>query len=486
VSHRSITPYCGTTTTLQLVLILLFLCLLAACGGGSGSPTGPTVPPTVPPPAPSSSPTAASSFGMQCGIGDPADCEGSGGTPIKWPATQAQPGMLRLHDAGTYWSILNPQSGVYDWSSLDAWLDVIAQHEPVDVIQVFTWTPCWDTNSPGSTCGIAPTAPTGSNGVPSDLTASGSPSFNSFVTNFVQHCSAAGKCVSDIIKYYEMWNEWDLNFHWVGNMNQLYQMLAPAAQIIKTNVPNAIVMSPSSTPAAVGAASNTGLGWQCDFQSWLNLENTNGRFSDWADWHVYLLNTDATTNIPEQQFSTYSAVFVNIQDGGTVQNCSAGPVSGWSTTPWANTETNFGGSSQINFACPTTYSADDCTGQIVRWQLLHASNGGSSVDWYKWNETIGGNPQYETAYYNMMQYMEGGKFTAVCSFTGAGEASTWTCPFTEKSGTSALWVWTPAEAGTTYTVPSGYVDFEDLTGATTTVASGQSIPISVEPILLEQ
>ena len=78
------------------------------------------------------------------------------------------------------------------------------------------------------------------------------------------------------------------------------------------------------------------------------------------------------------------------------------------------------------------------------------------------------------------------QFTAVCSFTGAGEASTWTCPFTEKSGTSALWVWTPAEAGTTYTVPSGYVDFEDLTGATTTVASGQSIPIGVEPILLEQ
>lgn len=484
--NRRITPHRGLQGVIQLLCCLLFLCFMGACGG-SNSPASPTVvpPPTVPPPTPSSSPTAASSFGMQCGIGDTADCEGSGGTLIQWPSTQAQPGMLRLHDAGTYWSILNPQPGTYDWTNLDAWLDLIAQHEPVDVMQVFTWTPCWDTSPPYNAspyCGIAPTAPTGTDGVPSDLTPSGSPSFNAFVSAFVQHCSAAGNCVKNIIKYYEMWNEWDLTFHWVGTMNQVYDMVAPATKIIKSNVPNAVILTPSATPDAQGSASNTGLSWQCDLQSWLDLENTNSRISDWVAWHVYLTTGGTSSNIPEQQFSTYNAIFLGIQNGAPAPNCSVAPaVTGWTDVPWANTETNFG--LNLNFTCPAMYTADDCTGQIVRWQLLQASNGGSSVDWYKWNETIGGNLQYETAYFNMMQYMEGGKFTAVCSAVGG---SLWTCPFTEANGTSALWVWTTSEAGGSYPLPSGYVDYKDLTGATTQVATGQSISITVEPILLEQ
>jgi hypothetical protein len=158
----------------------------------------------------------------------------------------------------------------------------------------------------------------------------------------------------------------------------------------------------------------------------------------------------------------------------------------WAKTPWANTETNFGGNN-LNYSCPTTeYSASDCAGQIVRWQLIQASNGAASVDWYKWNETIGAIPQYETAYYYMQKYMIGGTFAAPCSFTAANGASTWTCNFAESGGTQALWVWTPNEAGTTFTVPSGYVDYLDLTGAKTAVSAGQTISISVEPILLEQ
>ena len=123
---------------------------------------------------------------------------------------------------------------------------------------------------------------------------------------------------------------------------------------------------------------------------------------------------------------------------------------------------------------------------IVRWQLLHASNGAVSVDWYKWNESIGLNSQYETAYYYMMQYLVGGKFAAPCSFTPGGGSSTWTCNFTEAKGTTALWVWTPNEAGTTFTVPSGYIDYVDLSGNSTPVTAGSSITIGVLPIMLEQ
>jgi hypothetical protein len=284
--------------------------------------------------------------------------------------------------------------------------------------------------------------------------------------------------VKDLIHYYEMWNEWDLQFHWTGTMAQVYQMLAPAVTIIKNNDPNAIIMTPSTTPA-----SDTGLGYQADFQNWLNYENAHGRISDWVAWHNYLTATDTTTNTPEDQWTKFNVNFLSIQAITT----------GWINTPWANTETNFNGApppTGLNYTCPTsssptppiTFNANDCTGQIVRWQLLHDSNGAVGVFWYKWNETIGANLQYETAYYNMMQYLVGGKFNGPCAAAG----TIWTCSFTEANVTSALWVWTPNESGTSFTVPSGYIDYRDLSGGTTSVSAGQQITIGTEPFMLEQ
>src|SRR5258707_9241319 len=59
---------------------------------------------------------ALSNFGFQCGPGDTADCEGSTQGSIVWPTTQAQPGMLRLHHAGTQWAFIDPVGGgKYNW-----------------------------------------------------------------------------------------------------------------------------------------------------------------------------------------------------------------------------------------------------------------------------------------------------------------------------------------------------------------------------------
>jgi hypothetical protein len=420
---------------------------------------------------------------MQCGIGDTADCGNANATLVVWPSTQAQPGTLRLHDTGTQWANIDGGAGVYQWNNLDAWLDAIAAHQPLDVIEVFTWVPCWDIPS-GAICSSPPTSPVGTNVPPADLTSSGSPSFNTFVTAFTQHCNSNNKCVKDYIKYYEMWNEWDLQYHWTGTMAQVYQMVAPAAAIIKQNVSGAFILTPSATPD-----SDTGIGYQADLQNWLNYETQHGRISDWIAWHSYLTsqqNNQTQIVTPENEWGNYNVNFLSAQ--------ASSP--GWTTTPWANTETNYNGSPPpgLNYTCPSssspnppvTYSAEDCAGMIARWQLLHASNGAVSLDWYKWNETIGSNTQYETVYYNLMQYLAGGTFNGPCQFTAANGATTWTCSFTEEDGTQALWVWTPNEAGTSFTVPGGYVDYLDLQGNTNPVTAGQSITIGVQPFLLEQ
>jgi len=404
----------------------------------------------------------ASNSGFQCGLA-------SGNCPHEtWPTTQAQPGLFRMHDVGTAWANLSTGPGAYDWTTLDGWLDSIAQHQPLEVIYVFAWVPCWDAPSP---CEAPTVAANGTNGPPADLTTAGSPSFQDFVTQLLQHCSPAGNCVKDLIKYYEMWNEWDgvengVRFRWGGTMNQLYQMLAPAVSIIRSNVTGAVILTPSTFPGGklYGPV-------PADLTAWLNNETANGnrRISDWVVWHDYLAG-----NTPEFEWTQGTAIkFLNAQTS----------LSEWATTPWANTETNF---APKTFACPSTFSTEECSGQIVRWQLLHTSNGASSLDWYKWNQTIGANSRYETTYYYMMQYMVGGKFAGPCAPVAGAGGETWTCNFTEAGGTTALWVWTTNESGTTFTVPSGYIDYLDLTGGKTTVTSGQSLPIGTTPVMLEQ
>lgn len=445
---------------MRAVPFLVVLGILAGCGGSSKTST--TAPPTG---SVGTSPDAA--FGMQCGLGTTADCEGSGGQAIAWPATKAQPGCIRLHDAGTEWSVLNPSSGTYSWTNLDSWLDVISQHEPRCAIETFVSTPCW-ANVSGQ-CNVLPVYPNGTNAPPSDLATNGSPNFNSFVTAFVQHCSPAGNCVKNIIKYYEMWNEWDLTDSWTGSETQMYQMVKPAVSIIRSNVSNAVILMPSTTPA-----SST---YQTDFQNWLDLENANGRVSDWVNWHLYLSSTAVGTNTPEVQWATYAANYLKVQNS----------TSGWASTPWANTETNFTGN---GYACPLSeYTPSDCIGQVVRWQLLHLSNGAATVVWFKWHQTIGDVPAYETAYYDMIQYLAGGKFSSPCSdTTDTGGNQIWSCNFTESSGTSALLVWTPTEGGTVaYSIPSGYSDYLDFSGdPATSVSGGQSFNLSPMPILLEK
>src|SRR5580693_1343887 len=61
-----------------------------------------------------------------------------------WITTKAQPGTVRLWQAGTEWAFLDTESGGnYDWSHLDTWLDLIAEQQPRAVIYTFGLTPCW-------------------------------------------------------------------------------------------------------------------------------------------------------------------------------------------------------------------------------------------------------------------------------------------------------------------------------------------------------
>jgi hypothetical protein len=405
---------------------------------------------------------ASASFGFQCGDSANAGCPN-----FTLPAAPALPGVLRLWDSSTQWNALNATSGQYDWNSLDSWLDTI-HAQGLSAVYTFGWTPYWD--APSGSCQTDNTSK-GSPCPPTDLTSQGSDSFNAFVSALVAHCSPAGNCVSNNIQYFELWNEPNAPVsgtgYWTGTVAQLYQMMAPAVTIIRQAIPTAQILGPPITD-------NPGFDtWEC---SWLSQEVTNGVLSNIYGFHGYLQDLTPEAKV----LVTQTQVALNLTPGAS---CS---LPGWTPQPFWLTETNFTNSEgpSAPYTCDSTlYTADDCAGQVARWQILVNALGGFNVTWYSWENGVGSVPENASAYASIMQYLNGGTFPGPCSPISGTQ--TWTCNFTEANGTNAQFVWTPNEAGASYTVPSGYTDYKDLNGNTTSVSTGQTITVGVEPFMLE-
>lgn len=436
-------------------------------------------------------------FGKQCAV-NITNCALSGST-ITWPVSVAYPLNLRLWDAGisstlgmTWGAIESSAQGVYTWTVLDAWLDTIyaqtisnpwtATQAGPTVLFTFGFISCQQI----ATCrsGATPCPSTKGCIVPPDdlplvsgsawngtgVLPGPSPSYNTFVTQLLQHChvdaNSHNNCVATLIKNYELWNEPNNASFWSGTEAQIYQMAAPVAAIIRSNVTGAKIY----TMASAGNASYT--------STWLALENSYGRVSDGPAYHKY-----TASSTPESSLSTTTAMISAMASNA-----------GWSNSPLRLTETG-GLASTPPFACDTaTFTTADCIGQMVRWQILNMSNGVEGIDWYSWTVNIGAQPNFAGPYYRMMQYLVGGKFPSAC--TSAGSPVIYTCPFTEANGTVAQWVWAPCSpgagytactSGTPYTVPSNYTSYRDLNGSKFAVVGGSTIlTAGVQPIMLEQ
>jgi len=260
-------------------------------------------------------------FGWQCGPTLPTNCP----NVLQLQLPTDLPYTLRLHDTGTWWSQLEISPTTISTTYLDAYLDSLAalkaQGQQHFVVFTFSHVPCWAVNL--QTCP--------NNQPPLDLRANGSPHFHQFVQALAGYCTAKGNCVKDYIQAYEMWNEWNLYtpsqgyVYWSGTVGQLYDMLAPEAKYLKTLTPTPIIVMPSTTPVSTT--------YQADFQTWLGLENSNGKISDWVNWHLYLTNPGTSgpaTVTPEAQWAAYGANFLSIQGSN-----------GWSGVPFVDSETNF-------------------------------------------------------------------------------------------------------------------------------------------------
>jgi hypothetical protein len=362
------------------------------------------------------------------------------GTP--WPAVGV--GQLRLWDSHANWTYLNPAKGVFDWTTLDAWLDLAATHQ-VDVLYTFGVTPAWAASNPTQPCPYH----AGACSPPANLA-----DWDAFVRALVIHSNGR-------IRYWELWNEPNLTEYWTGNVQLLSQMAQRAYAIIKSIDPNAVIL----TPAATAVHGDIG-GWLTQYFS-----AGGGSSADVVAFHGYL---PGSAPAPEQ----LKGVVASIN--------AAMAASGQSDKPIWDTEASWGTAVQLP-------DLDAQTAFLARSYILHWSFGVQRFYWYAWNSPLWGSLWSTTsaqilkpgiAYGEVYKWMVGATLASPC--TAAGD-QTWTCQVSRPGGYRAEIVWNAATGSGSsqpFTVDSQFSQYRDLDGKITPI-SGTTVPVGAKPILLE-
>ena len=132
---------------------------------------------------------------------------------------------------------MNPASGVYDFSNLDAYLALAYSHSVFDVVLVLGATPNWISSDPSNTvCDYASISP-GSCAPPLDLNSDGTgtdQTWRSFVYAVASHVTTLNPAVYSKVTTYEMWNEFSRSTEsWTGSQAQMLRMSEDAHCIVK-------------------------------------------------------------------------------------------------------------------------------------------------------------------------------------------------------------------------------------------------------------
>ena len=496
---------------------------IAAVQGGPVSPIATANYTIVPYSTPVKTPnTAASFFAMS--IDHLLD-----GTP--WPEMPI--GAIRLWDTDTKWGDLNPTPTTYQWTNLDSQI-AMAQSNGADLLYTFGGVPPWALPTNVAVSSIArangvvtvttatphgvyfdPTQPSTSQiqitvsgvadssfdgtfyvtGTPnantltfSETGANGNSSsggisavcggeyaptmcaqapvnlsqWDEYVTQLITHVGPG------VIKYWELWNEANDPLYWQGDPNTLVAMSKDAQSIIKSVDPAAIFLSPSVTGAyetadeCAGSVQYCGTTW---LGNWLVLGGSN---------YVNAISFHGYPNIgmdPEQvQGSVYQIQIMMNQAG-----LNSLPI--WDTeSSWRN-----------NTNIP---AASDQASWLARHFLLEQSIGVQRTFWYAYDTPVwgtlwtstGGLDEAGEAYIQVSKWVTGATISQPCAEIPTNQ-TTFVCSFTRANGYVAQAVWNTAGTAT-YTVPSQYVQYHDLTGAVSPVGGG-TVQISTSPILLE-
>ena len=442
---------------------------------------------------------------------------------IAWP--QIPFGSLRLWDTETDWQKMNPAAGVYDFSSLDAYLVAAHANGLKDVVLTLSGTPRFISSDPnnalcdyGRDSGFAFFAD-GSCGVPTDLEPDGTGTnqiWRDFISALALHIKSLDPATHSTIKYFEMWNEFTRGTSedpssWEGSNAQLVRLSQDANCILTGHgkitatgepcdastmkepavglLPAAKILAPSAVPQPPDVAI---LG------SYLRTAGAV-RDVDAIAVHAYCFRSGSASNAMPDSNSTSRGPGCLPASYAALRAVSRG--AGATTPVW---------STEGSWALSENLANDDdlMKGYVARYYLVGWSVGFKRLYWYAADNSygrlinqsgVGGcsgplngcNLPAATAWTQVYSWMVGNKMTSPCQSDSS--RNVWTCALKKPNGTKMLAVWDSSKscssgACTTsaYNYPAGmrYAKYYTLDNSAAVPLVGPTVRIGWKPILL--
>ncbi len=381
------------------------------------------------------------------------------------------------------WAWIEQKKGVYDFSLFDKDISNAAAHgladgtETVNLSITLGETPPWAASDPKScktTKGL-----TWCTSSPANVQ-----DWADFVTAVMNHYNGV---TAPHVRYYELWNEMNINLFWTGAQSDMLNLAKAAYPIIHAD-PHSMLLTPSVAGPVGNVAEDSGTVWMANY-----LDAGGAKYADGGAFHGYIGAQTGVTPFP-------------MPDQDSTSGCNAGTSCYGSIVTKANmmrqTFDQHGMAGKPMFDTGgswgngTISDADTQAEWIARWYLLQA--GLRSTDnlqlaaWFTWGdpstfhwgtiETDSGAPtQAGIAFNQVYAWFVGAEVSQPCSSTSD---VTWTCQLSRPGGYHALAIWN-VQGPRSYTPTGTYADYRDLSGNMTKLAKGAMVMISGKPILLE-
>lgn len=155
------------------------------------------------------------------------------GTHNAWPKVGQK--VIRLHDTGTHWCDLETSPGTWDFSRLDYFVQHVEKNDASAVMIYNMGQSPTDYSSnpsaPSFYCGNK-----GASSPPKDMAA-----WRNYVTTIGQRYK------NNNIRYWEIWNEWDIPQNYSGDVTTMVEMARIANDVLKGINANNKIVAPSVT-----------------------------------------------------------------------------------------------------------------------------------------------------------------------------------------------------------------------------------------------
>ena len=346
----------------------------------------------------------------------------------------------------TSWTYIERSRGTYDWSNLDAWVDLATQRG-VDYFYSFDGFPRWATSNVAS-CEAANVPGTDFCGaLPSDLT---------IVDEFV---TALASRYRGRIKYYELMNEpytigpdsWGRGMR-VADLVTFTKRVIP---IIRAVDPEAKIISPSMN-APFGYANYTERYYAAEGPTNIDI----------ISLHAYADQPEDLTASGRQLGPLLSI----IAKYGLVNK------------PLWDTEGAWTGTSGKDAP-----DSDHRVAFIARYYLIHWSEGLSRFYWYAWDNSLYGTLWRDDSGTSKagltLQQVQNWMIGATLASRIVPSGTVWSGTLVRPNGNRALVLW-DTSGPSIYNAPSQYTQYRDLDGDAHPILNNR-LPIGIKPVLLE-